>query len=173
MVLILEPAASRFRWERGERRLETPQRLADDLEIATRNRIREREPDKLDVRSSIGHALLRPRQERLVCRCPAAGAEGLLDATPHAVEQPRGDRARCADGTICPRERVHVLERRTALDSLRRTRWQQSRANGQQQHETRAPELQQEMPGSRTAQVPDDSAHGPGLVAVALMVLVE
>ena len=78
-----------------------------------------------------------------------------------------------ANSPIRAGQRVHVLERGTTLDPLRRSRRKEPRADGEQQQQAGGRQLQHEMTRRGSPEIRDDPAHGPRLLAVALMILVE
>src|SRR6476661_8613600 len=97
----------------------------------------------------------------------------MLDATPDAVQEAQGRRSGRANGPIRPGQRVHVLERRATLDPLDSSRRKEPRTNRKQQQQTGGRQLQHEMTGRRSPEIRDDSAHGPRLFPITLMILVE
>src|SRR5688500_17340343 len=97
----------------------------------------------------------------------------MLDSATYAVQQARGRRAGSTDHAIRSRQRIDVLERRSPLDALGRTRSEKAWPHSEQQHQSRTGQLKDEMTRRRAPEIPEDPAHRPGLVAESLVILIE
>ena len=147
--------------------------MTDVLELSASDRCRQRVTHDGNVGRARRRSLLRPAQKRVVGRSTAPRAEGVLDTPANAVNEARRRRARRADRTVRSRKRVDMLQRRPPLNAFRRTRHEKPRPNRKEKNEPCAGELQYEMTRRRSAEIVDDAPNRPGLIAVALMILIE